>query len=208
MPVRKGGFAETEAVIVAKPEEQSGAGDFPGDEFWEREIPRFVLFARHQMLRQQWRGAASDDPLDYVARAVVLILDHTRNRPPDVDPVPFVLGVIRSLVTHDAEKTEHRQVHTSLTSTGADDVDEISEEQIADHSAPAIDELLSAGELARDFVNSLPEEYRSYVELLISGVCATAAECAERLGVSVADIRLMDKAIRRRRRLWKGAPPP
>lgn len=192
---------------MTKSEEHYEATDFPGEEFWEREIPRFVLFARNQIHRQQWRGAAPDDPLDYVARAVVLILEHTRRRPPDVAPVPFVLGVIRSLVTHDAEKTEHRQVHTSLTNTAADNVDETSEEQIADRSAPAIDELLSAGELARDFVGSLPEEFRPYVELLISGACSSAAECAERLAVSVADIRLMDKAIRRRRRLWKGAPP-
>jgi predicted metal-binding protein len=181
--------------------------DFRDEEFWARETPRFLSYARSVVLRHPSRGSYGDEPQDYVVRAAALILEGQRRCPPDVPSVPFVMGVIRSLVTHDAEKPEHRRLHTAVTNDDSEDEGVIHEEQLADRRAPAIDELLTADDLARDFVSSLPEEYRSYVELLISGSCSAAAECAERLGVTEAQVRLMDKAIRRRRRLWKGAPP-
>lgn len=188
--------------------------EFRDERFWTRETARFLAFAESLISRRRWRGsygappAGGQEPHDYVMRSVALILEGHRRCPPDVEPVPFVFGVIRSLVAHDADNLENRQQHSYLDMT-ADDAGHgtTAEREFADRSGPAAEELLTADDLARDFLSELPEDYRPYVELLISGVCSGAAECAEKLGMSVADIRLMDKAIRRRRRLWKGAPP-
>lgn len=177
--------------------------DFRDGEFWTRETPRFLSYARALIVRHRWRGsygdapAGGEEPQDYVMRAAALIFEGQRHCPPDVDSVRFVLGVIRSLITHDAEKPENRQPHSFVS-------DE--KKTFVDHKSTTFDELLTANDLARDFVSTLPDEYKPYVELLISGACDSAAECAERLGVAVADIRSMDKAIRRRRRAWKGTP--
>ena len=180
--------------------------DFRDERFWVRETPRFLSYARALIVRHQWRGAYGDsppggeEPQDYVMRAVAAILDGQRRCPADVDSVKFVLGVIRSLVAHDAEKPENRRLHMFVS-----DENEITGEgQLVDEKSTAFDELLTANDLAREFAGALPEEFRPYVELLISGRYSTAAEYANRLGVTVAEIRSMDKAIRRRRRAWKG----
>lgn len=197
------------AVFVTNFDPNDLRADFRDGDFWSRETPRFLSYARALILRHRWRGAYGDippggeEPQDYVMRAAALILEGQRRCPAEVGSVAFVMGVIRSLVAHDSEKPENRQMHASVS-----DGDSGEDRQIADRNAAEFDELLTAGDLARDFVKALPEEYRPYVELLISGDCTGAAECAERLGVTVADIRSMDKAIRRRRRLWKGVPSP
>src|SRR5439155_12546572 len=103
---------------------------------------------------------------------------------------------------HDAEKVENRLLYADV----GDDEDSKGEESFVDNRV-SVEEALTAADLARDFVQSLPDAYRPYVELLISGECASAAECAERLNIPIAKIRVMDKAIRRRRRTWKGTPP-
>lgn len=182
--------------------------DFRDDEFWARETPRFLIYARELIVRHRWRGsygdlpAGGEEPQDYVTRAAELIFGGQRRCPPDVDSVRFVFGVIRSLITHDAEKPENRRRHSFLS----DESNTVDPGQLVDHKGASVDELLTARDLARDFVSTLPDEYRAYVELLISGECDSAAECAQRLGVDVAEIRSMDKAIRRRRRAWKGLP--
>jgi len=182
--------------------------DFRDEQFWTRETPRFLSYARAVIVRHRWRGsyrdapAGGEEPQDYVMRAAALIFEGQRRCPADVDSVRFVLGVIRSLITHDAEKPENRQTHAFVS----DESKTIDQGQLVDRKSASVDELLTANDLARDFVGTLPEEYRSYVELLISGECDSAAECAERLGVEVAAVRSMDKAIRRRRRAWKGLP--
>lgn len=182
--------------------------DFRDEQFWTSQTPRFLSFARALIVRHRWRGSYADAPAggeeaqDYVMRAAALIFEGQRRCPSDIDSVRFVLGVIRSLITHDAERVENRQLHAFVS----DDRTVADQGELVDHKSTMFDELFTADDLARDFVSTLPDEYKPYVELLISGACDTAAECAERLGVRVADIRSMDKAIRRRRRAWKGTP--
>jgi hypothetical protein len=188
--------------------------EFRDEKFWTQNTPRFLSYADNLISKRRWRGsfgaspAGGEEPHDYVLRTVELILEGRRRCPLDLEPVTFVFGVIRSLVAHDADNLENRQLHSQVGTDDSENSAVIDEGELVDRRSPAADELLTAIDLARDFVNALPEQYRAYVELLISGAYSSAAEYAEQLAVTVADIRLMDKAIRRRRGLWKGSLPP
>jgi len=188
--------------------------EFRDERFWTKNTARFLSYANNLISRRRWRGsygaspAGGEEPHDYIMRTVELIFEGRRRCPPDLDPVRFVFGVIRSLVAHDADNLENRQLHAQVAVDDSENTAVIDESGLADDRSAAADELLTASDLARDFVDALPEQYRAYVELLISGLYSSAAEYAEQLGITVADIRLMDKAIRRRRGLWKGSPAP
>jgi hypothetical protein len=122
-----------------------------------------------------------------------------------VSPIVYVLGVIRSLVSHAAETLENRSAHEFIDD-GEAWFDEL---RISGRrERPAIDEELEASQLAQKFLHVVPERYRRYVRLLMTGRYPTAEDRAKAMGVTVARIRQLDKAVRRLRSQWEGREPP
>lgn len=166
--------------------------EFLDAEFWAKNSSRFLAFALRCL--SHGRRPAGAEAMDFVTQAAMLILDGTRRCPERVPPVIFVLGVIRSLVSHAGETAENRTIHESIDDRNA--------------TVDAVHEEVEANDLARKFLEAVPPRYRDYVVLLMSGQHATAEERARAMGVSVDRIRQLDKAVRRLRSQWEGSEPP
>ena len=155
---------------------------FFDDEFWAREIPRLLAYARRRLsvMRNE-----EIDAEDCVQQAIILVLDRTR-RCRGVAPERFLLRVIDSVISHDREK---RSRHAFV------DV------EVVDPSPPC-EQRVIAEDLKRQLLMLLPPDLQTYVELRIMETCLRAEDYAYVLGVSVADIRNLDKKLQRRRKLW------
>lgn len=184
--------------------------EFRSFSFWRNHTPRFKAFAAHLLSKYTFRGMrglppGADEADDYVSRATLLILEGKRRCPEHVSSVSFVLGVISSLVSHDSETPEARAPHLFI-GTIDDDDEGGSRGVVGDVKVASGEEEIIARDLAGDFISHLPESLRRYVQLLVSGGPRTAEDCANALGVSVAEIRNLNRRLRRLRAIWKGAP--
>lgn len=169
--------------------------EFVENEFWQVNYRRFVVYARRLMAGRHFTPAGASEPADYVLRAAELILNGQRRCPDSVDPALCVLGVIRSVVSHDYERPENRVEHEPIIpdddrSAGFD------ESLVSEPPPPDIESMVAARELADSFLGSIPAKYRHYVELRITQP-GSADEHASALGLSVADIWKMNRSLRR-----------
>jgi DNA-directed RNA polymerase specialized sigma24 family protein len=181
--------------------------EFRSPVFWERETPRFKAFAQYLLLKYRFRGRrglppGGDEAGDYVVRAVILIFDGVRHCSGEVSSVSFVFGVIASLILNDSRRLEARTPHSFIT-TSASDEGEIGEDAVAVSSS---EEEIIARDLTVEFIRRLPEALQRYVRLLAGGGPQSSQDCATALGVSIDEIRNMNKRLRRLRPLWKGTP--
>jgi DNA-directed RNA polymerase specialized sigma24 family protein len=184
--------------------------EFRSQPFWLNHTPRFKAFAAHLLSKQVFRGVrglppGADEAHDYVNYAVLLILEGRRRCPEHVSSVSFVLGVISSLVSHDSETPEARAPHFFIGTIDDDDEGD-GRNVVGDVRVASGEEEIIARDLAGNFMNHLPDLLRRYVQLLVSGGARTAEDRANELGVSVAEIRNLNRRLRRLRALWKGAP--
>jgi DNA-directed RNA polymerase specialized sigma24 family protein len=155
---------------------------------------RLLGLARKKMWRH-WKGLppSGETPEDVVQKAFHQALSGVRKFPKgNVDVYVFFVMVVRSLISHLAEKEENRCVHTPI---------EESEDLLIDWKyTPRETELAAAEDVARvrrDFGEN--KLMTAYIGLLIEGECRNAAEYARALGVSVAAIHNMNRRLARYR---------
>jgi DNA-directed RNA polymerase specialized sigma24 family protein len=172
---------------------------------WDAYIRRWLAFSRSRLMRY---GAAASllglQPNDCVQEAIGLALEGRRRfeRGTEDEFFVFICGVIRSVISHTAEKTFRDGIVELAIAAGTDAP-----------AGDAIDEgrISSREDIERDFLFRddlekflawVDEDLASYARLRAEGACSSAEECAEALGISVPDVRNMDRRLRRRREQW------
>lgn len=172
---------------------------------WDDETPRLLGHTTVRLRRTSgFRNLRGMTEHDYVQDAVTLIASGARhwyrtNRKPFLD---FVTSVIDSLVSGEHMRKEDRIQHLAL-STDKDEkqAGTCSEWQLPGRPAGQEDEILEQQLLER-YLAKLPEPVREYASLLAAGTAETAAECAEALSTTEAEIRNRRRALLRRRDQW------
>lgn len=173
------------------------------NEFWKSNLRLFQSYAQRLMRGRRIVPAGAPEATDYVLTAVAVILNGNRLCPDHIEPVQFVMGVIRSLISHDYDRPENRTERESITILPDDNgFIGIDESLVSEPLPPDIESMVAARELADNFLRSIPEKYRRYVELRIAQDHRTSTEYAQELNVGVADIRNMNRVIRRLRTRW------
>jgi hypothetical protein len=166
---------------------------FFDDDFWSLYSRRFTLFAERRIRRHTfWRGKQATD---YVTDAFLLLAAGQRRCNACYDRETCVMGVIASLVSHDAERLGNRMTRDLEPSMDA-----------ATEFA-GIEDILAAREFLEQYkTNFADETVRRYLDLLADGDWS-AAEAAEELGVPEAKIWTIRKGLKRPRGRWPGKPP-
>lgn len=155
---------------------------------------RLLGLARRKMWRH-WRGLppSGETPEDVVQKAFQQALSGVRKFPKgNVDLYAFFVMVVRSLVSHLAEKEENRCVHTPI---------EESADVLMDWKyTPREAELAAAADVARVLRDFAADELMTgYIRLLNEEQCRNAAEYARALGVTVTEIHNMNRRLARYR---------
>lgn len=155
---------------------------------------RLLGLARRKMCRR-WKGLppSGETPQDVVQKAFHQALSGVRKFPEgNVDLYVFFVMVVRSLISHLAEKEENRRVHVPI---------EESADLLMDWKfTPREAELTAAAGVAcllRDFAGD--KLMTDYIRLRITEQCGDAAEYARALGVTVAAIHNMNRRLARYR---------
>lgn len=140
------------------------------------------------------------DADDYVQRTVVLVLTGKRRFPvsTEVSTFAFLCGVVASLVSHDAEKADRRRLDQSIST----DDDDLGDDQILDKHLATSDDFEATflyWDRVERFARALGPRLGAYVRLIARDEFGSAQDYAEALGTTVANIRNMDKQLKRRR---------
>ena len=155
---------------------------------------RLLGLARKKMWRL-WRSLppSGETPEDVVQKAFHQALSGVRKFPKEnVDLYVFFVMVVRSLVSHLAEKEENRCVHTPI---------EESADLLMDWKyTPREAELAAAADVARALRDFATDKLMTdYIRLRIAEQCRNAGEYARALGVDVAAIHNMNRRLARYR---------
>ncbi|HEX6100461.1 MAG TPA: hypothetical protein VF432_29370 [Thermoanaerobaculia bacterium] len=159
---------------------------------------RLLGLARRKMWRR-WKGLppSGETPEDVVQKAFHQALSGVRKFPKgNVDLYVFFVMVVKSLISHLAEKEENRCVHTPI---------EESADRLMDWKhTPREAELSAAGDAARVLRDFAPDKLMTdYIRLRIEERCRSADEYARALGVTVAAIHNMNRRLARYRDRWR-----
>lgn len=157
-------------------------------------VTRLLGLARRKMCRR-WKGLppSGETPEDVVQKAFHQALSGVRRFPEgNVDLYAFFVMVVRSLISHLAEKEENRRVHVPI--------EESADLLIDGKSTSREAELVAAADLEgvlRDFAGDQP--MTDYIRLRIEDPGRSAAEYARALSVSVDVIHNMNRRLARYR---------
>ena len=155
---------------------------------------RLLGLARSKMWRR-WKGVppSGETPEDVVQKAFHQALSGVRKFPKEnVDLYVFFVMVVRSLISHLAEKEENRCVHTPI---------EESADLLTDLTTPREEQLAAVADVARVLRDFATDTLMTdYIRLLIEEQQRrNAVEYAHALGVSVAAIHNMNRRLARYR---------
>jgi DNA-directed RNA polymerase specialized sigma24 family protein len=156
-------------------------------------VTRLLGLARKKMWRR-WRGLppSGETPEDVVQKAFHQALSGVRKFPKgNVDLYVFLVMVVRSLISHLAEKEENRCIHTPIEES-ADLVDRKYTPREAELTADA-----DFARVLRDF--AADPVMTDYLRLRSTEQCRDADEYARALGVTVAAIHNMNRRLARYR---------
>ena len=168
---------------------------------------RALVYATLAQSRWTWRrffGGASPamTPEDLVQTAFAKLLSGDRKRPDGVPLIAFLIEVIKSEMSHQAEKSANRPEHKAIA-------EETTATTIAASAIPdrgrTDDNVLEA-----DLLQRIAERFSAeplviaYATLLAEGQCQSAAECAVKLNVTERKIyqirRRLQRFLKRERR--------
>jgi DNA-directed RNA polymerase specialized sigma24 family protein len=164
---------------------------------------RLLGLARRKMCRR-WKGLppSGETPEDVVQKAFHQALSGDRRFPEEnVDLYVFFVMVVRSLISHLAEKEENRRVHTPI---------EESADVLMDWKyTPRETELAATEDVARAVQDFAADKLMSrYIRLRSEEGYRNAAEYARALGVTIATIHNMNRRLARYRdRQRRGTRP-
>lgn len=164
---------------------------------WAAMTARLLAFTAYRLARYgAFRARLGKTPADYVQEAVKLLLTGQRHFPRDANlsVFSFLCGIISSLASHDAERASRLSL-TGLNFAGDEDL--LGEEEPLDDID--IEREVVARDESEHFILSLDADLQAYVRLRLSGDYRTAHEYARALNISVAELRNLDRRLRRRR---------
>lgn len=198
-------IAEQAPVLASPNERVYTLAEFVEIYDWDPSVRRWVAYASHRLSRHGSASARYEKQAhDCVQEAICLTLAGDRHFECGTrhDFFAFICGVIDSLISHDGEKARRHGVVVSITSNDKEEgrTNELNEECIPSHEDPEHDVLFRV-DLQR-FLDSLESDLAGYARLRAEKDGATAEDYARLLGVSVEDIRNMDRRLRRRRQQW------
>lgn len=164
----------------------------------ERDTRELLLYV---MRRHGKRAMVVREPLDYVNESILRTMDG--RRPFHFDGALTILdhlrGGIDSILSHDLEKAAR---HVQLVDRGDaedgaplggyDNARIVAESRTEDQIIHDLD----AGKQDA----TLPPEERRYMQLQRSGLCKTANDFAQRMKISVARVRNIERRLRRKRK--------
>lgn len=174
----------------------------PVETAWEPMTKRLLAFAATRLSRHgSYAFRYANRAEDYVQDAVARYLEGTRHSvaKDEQELYFFLCGVISSLINHDAEKAGRRGVHTPIT---VDDPESGEPQEIPLPSGENFETDIIAKEELEHFLASLDPDLEQYVRLRAADAGDTAEDYASALGTTVAEIRNMDRRLRRRRDQW------
>jgi DNA-directed RNA polymerase specialized sigma24 family protein len=161
-------------------------------------LTRLVGFAHRMLRRYLWHGTPGEPPPgqlaeDFVQTAFERLFSGDRTYRSNVDLYVLVAGIVRSVISHLAEKDENGFIHT--------DIDGYTE-TLADWKAITKEMDLLAATVVADLLDAFPddEKIRAYIALRLNETCETAEEYARALGVSRTEIFNMNRRLARFRK--------
>lgn len=173
---------------------------------WEDWVPRLIAYARW---RQSRYGAAliarcELQPADCAQEAVALWLDGTRkfDRGTQSALFEFLCSAIDSLISHDVEKIFRRGSQVSIHKGRADDeTGGIDEGQI--RSSDDFEQKLVFEEEAKHFFASIEPDLATYAMFRLDELDFSAEQRAATLGISIPDVRNLDRRLKRWGMHWR-----
>lgn len=169
-------------------------------------LTRLVGYAHRLLRRYAWHGSAGEPPPgqlaeDFVQTAFERLFSGERTYHSDVDLYLLLAGIVRSVISHVAEKEENRIMHSST---------EGHTETLTDWKAVTKEMELVAATVTADLLKAFPndEKMRAYVALRLTENFETADEYAQALGITRAEIFNMNRRLARFRKRSSGRTGP
>lgn len=161
-------------------------------------LTRLVGFA-HRLLRPHvWRGSPGEPPPgqlaeDFVQTAFERLLSGERTYRSDIDLYVLLAGIVRSVISHLAEKDENRFIHSTVEGHA---------ETLTDWKAVTKEMELLAATVIADLLDAFPddEKMREYIALRLTETYETAEEYAQALAVTRTEIFNMNRRLVRFRK--------
>jgi DNA-directed RNA polymerase specialized sigma24 family protein len=177
-----------------------------GTSDWSELTERLLGYAQWRVSRHGAAAASyAFQPADLVQEAIALVLEDRRRF---VEGTPheffaFLCGVIKSLLSHDAERTAQRGKMISISKDGGDEQnnDEMTEGRIAARE-DFEHELLFRDDI-QGFIRSLDPELAAYARLFLDDPESSAADRATMFSTTVTEIRNLDRRLHRAAAHWR-----
>ena len=168
--------------------------DEQGELFERLTLHAQFTLRRHGPMANDYQYSAEAFANEAVTRA----LEERRVCPSGLPPFVFLAGIVSSLISHEGQRPEHRNLRVRL------DGDDEESASVVD-TLPANDDVEATvvASVALDrFKETLDPELREYVEARETAAGSTAEELAKTLGKPVTVIRNYDRKLSRRRSQW------
>lgn len=176
---------------------------------WDPFVRRWINFAQSRLSRHRSSAARYEhDPGDCVQDAIRLVLEGRRHFESGTQSEFFhyICDVIKSLISHDGEKTKRHGIAVSIASDAPEEepTAQLNEARVASDQNVEY-EVVFRDDLTR-FLASLEPELARYAHLRAEHDDLQAIDFAAVLGTTVEEIRNMDRRLRRRREQWIRRP--
>lgn len=169
-------------------------------------LTRLVGFTHRLLRRYVWHGSPGEPPPgqlaeDFVQTAFERLFSGDRTYRSDIDLYALLAGIVRSVISHLAEKDENGFIHAAIDDHA---------ETLADWKAITKEMELLAATVIADLLDAFPkdEKMRAYIALRLGETCETAEEYARALGVSRIEIFNMNRRLARLRKQSGGRTRP
>ena len=169
-------------------------------------LTRLIGFTHRLLHRYVWHGSPGEPPPgqlaeDFVQTAFERLFSGDRTYRGDIDLYALLAGIVRSVVSHFAEKDENRFIHASIEGHA---------ETLVDWKAVTREMELLAATVLADLLDAFPDDatMRAYIRLRLTETCETAEEYAQALGIRRAEIFNMNRRLARFRKQGGGRTRP
>jgi DNA-directed RNA polymerase specialized sigma24 family protein len=169
-------------------------------------LTRLVGFTHRLLRRYVWRGSPGAPPPgqlaeDFVQTAFERLFSGERTYRSNIDLYALLAGIVRSVISHLAEKDENRFVHASVEGQA---------ETLTDWKAVTKEMELVAATVLADLLDAFPHDaaMRAYIALRLSETCDTADDYARVLGVTRTEIFNLNRRLARFRKQSAGEARP
>ena len=161
-------------------------------------LTRLVGFAHRLLRRYVWHGSPGEPPPgqlaeDFVQTAFERLFTGERTYRSDIDLYVLLAGIVRSAISHLAEKDENRFIHGPVEGHA---------DTLTDWKAVTKEMELLAATVLADLLDAFPDDkkMRAYIALRLTETCETAEEYAQALNITRTEIFNMNRRLARFRK--------